>query len=113
MKDSKVIIRHISLWLLIIGLVYCCIWYVPWISASMKEKSLTSKADDLDRQYHQSGLNVFNGGLSQLEEIGAVRGKAQDYRNKLDDKKHDKLHGILSVAIFVIGLIGISTARKL
>lgn len=113
MSKAKSAVRIISLWFMVIGLVYGLVWYLPIFNAERKAKSFQAQAAQKEYEYKESGLNVFNGGLPLLEEAGRLRGEYYRYDNIAQDRKKDKVHGILSTAVFLLGIIGMSVQTKL
>lgn len=113
MSKAKSAVRIISLWFMVIGLVYGLVWYLPILNAERKAKSFQAKAEQKQLEYEESGMNVFNGGLPQLQEVGRLREEYYRYEGIAKDKKKEKVHGILSVAVFLLGIIGLSVQTKL
>ncbi len=113
MSKARSAVRIISLWFIVIGLVYGLIWYLPILNAQRKAKSFNAQAEQKQFEYKESGLNVFNGGLPLLEEVGRLRGECYHYNDIANKRKKEKVHGILSTAVFVLGIIGLSVQTKL
>lgn len=113
MGKAKSAVRIISLWFMVIGLVYGLVWYLPILDAERKAKSFQARAEQKQLEYKESGMNVFNGGLPQLQEVGRLQGEYHRYDRIAKDKKRDKVHGILSAAVFLLGIIGMSVQKKL
>jgi hypothetical protein len=113
MSKAKSAVRIISLWFMVIGLVYGLVWYLPILNAERKAKLFRAQAEQKQFEYKESGMNVFNGGLPQLQEVGRLQEEYYRYDGIAKDKKKDKVHGILSAAIFLMGIIGLSVQAKL
>ncbi|GAB1366543.1 hypothetical protein MASR2M64_05750 [Candidatus Cloacimonadota bacterium] len=113
MNKAKSAVRMISLWLIAIGLIYGLVWYLPIINAERKAKSFQTQAEQKRYEYKEAGLNVFNGGLPQLKEVGRLQEEYYRYDKIANEKKKDKVHGILSAAVFLLGIIGLSVQTKL
>jgi hypothetical protein len=113
MSKTKSAVRLISLWFIAIGLIYGLVWYLPIINAERKAKSFYAQAEQKRYEYQETGLNVFNGGLPQLKEAGRLQEEYYRYNRISNEKKKDKIHGILSAAVFLLGIIGLSVQTKL
>lgn len=113
MSKAKNAVKMISLWFITIGLIYGLVWYLPIINAERKAKSYQAQAEQKQYEYKVSGLNIFNGGQPLLEEIGRLHSEAFHYSERASARKKDKVHGILSTTVFLLGIIGLSVQTKL
>ncbi|HOU25727.1 MAG TPA: hypothetical protein PLN17_03090 [Candidatus Cloacimonas sp.] len=113
MSKAKSAVRIISLWFIVIGLIYWLVWYVPILNAERKAKSFQAQVEQKQNEYNESGLNAFNGGWSTLIEMRDLKGEYYKFNNIASDRKKDKVHGILSAAVFLLGIIGLTVQTKL
>lgn len=113
MSKAKSAVKVISLWFIAIGLIYGLVWYLPIFNAERKAKSYQAQAEQKQFEYKESGMNVFNGGLPQLQEVGRLQEEYYRYDRIAREKKKEKVHGILSAAVFLLGIIGLSVQTKL